>query len=188
LRLRIGVAVAGLLVLGAGAARAASEVGAGSAVVAAAPVAATADRRPVGKADKIVVMKGEKRLYLLRDGEVVRSYRVALGRQPRGTKLYEGDGRTPEGRYVLDARNADSRFYRAFHVSYPNASDRARASALGQAAGGLIMIHGLPRERPAWGAEHWMYNWTTGCIAVTDREMDEIWESVEVGTPIEIRP
>jgi murein L,D-transpeptidase YafK len=140
------------------------------------------------KADKVVVVKHEQRLYLLHDGQVLKSYRVALGRQPHGTKLYEGDGRTPEGKYVLDARNADSRFYRALHVSYPNAADRERAHALGQAAGGLIMVHGLPRERPGWGSEHWMYNWTTGCIAVTDREMDEIWDSVDVGTPIEIRP
>lgn len=142
----------------------------------------------VPKADKIVVVKHEQRLYLMRDGEVLKSYRVALGRHPRGTKLYEGDGRTPEGRYVLDARNPDSRFYRAFHVSYPNAADRERARELHQTAGGLIMIHGLPLERPNWGADHWMYNWTTGCIAVTDREMDEIWDSVDVGTPIEIRP
>ena len=89
---------------------------------------------------------------------------------------------------MLDARNPDSRFYRAFHVSYPNAADRERARELHQTAGGLIMIHGLPLERPNWGADHWMYNWTTGCIAVTDREMDEIWDSVDVGTPIEIRP
>jgi murein L,D-transpeptidase YafK len=169
-------------------AQAASASGASAVAVTAGPAKAEAAKAGPAKADKVVVVKSEHRLYLLRGGEVVKSYRVALGRQPRGTKLYEGDGRTPEGRYVLDARNADSRFSRAFHVSYPNAVDRARASALGQAAGGLIMIHGLPRERPAWGAEHWMYNWTTGCIAVTDREMDEIWESVEVGTPIEIRP
>lgn len=140
------------------------------------------------EADRVVVVKGERRLYLLRDGLVLKSFRVALGRQPRGTKLYEGDGRTPEGRYVLDGRNADSRFYRAIHVSYPGRADRARAQALGEAAGGAIMVHGLPNERPGWGEEHWMYNWTNGCIAVTNREMDEIWDSVEVGTPIEIRP
>ena len=140
------------------------------------------------KADKIVVVKSERRLYLLRDGEVMKSYRVALGRQPRGTKLHEGDGRTPEGRYVLDARNRASNFYRALRVSYPSSADRVRAQALGQAAGGLIMIHGLPNERPNWGEEHWMFNWTNGCIAVTNREMDEIWASVDVGTPIEIRP
>ena len=140
------------------------------------------------KADKIVVVKSERRLYLLRGGEVMRSYQVALGRQPRGTKLHEGDGRTPEGRYTLDARNPDSNFYRALRVSYPSRSDRERARALGQSAGGLIMIHGLPNERPKWGAEHWMYNWTSGCIAVTNREIDEIWDSVDLGIPIEIRP
>lgn len=140
------------------------------------------------KADKIVVVKSERRLYLLRGSEVVKSYRVALGRQPRGTKLYQGDGRTPEGRYVLDGRNAGSNFYRALHVSYPNAADKVRARAMGEAAGGLIMVHGLPNERPNWGEEHWMYNWTNGCIAVTNREMDEIWASTELGTPIEIRP
>ena len=140
------------------------------------------------KADRVVVVKGERRLYLLRDGLVLKSFRVALGRQPRGTKLYEGDGRTPEGRYLLDGRNADSRFYRAIHVSYPGRADRTRAQALGETAGGAIMVHGLPNERPGWGEEHWMYNWTNGCIAVTNREMDEIWDSVELGTPIEIRP
>lgn len=147
-----------------------------------------AEAARVQKADKIVVVKSERRLYLLRDGQVLKSYRVALGREPRGTKLYQGDGRTPEGRYVLDARNAASNFYRALRVSYPNAADRARARAMGEAAGGLIMVHGLPNERPSWGEEHWMYNWTNGCIAVTNAEMDEIWASVELGTPIEIRP
>ena len=135
-----------------------------------------------------MVVKSEHRLYLLRGSEVVKSYRVALGRQPRGTKLYQGDGRTPEGRYVLDGRNAGSNFYRALHVSYPNAADEVRARAMGEAAGGLIMVHGLPNERPNSGEEHWMYNWTNGCIAVTNREMDEIWASTELGTPIEIRP
>jgi murein L,D-transpeptidase YafK len=155
---------------------------------AAAPGAPAAAAGPAAKADKVVVVKGERRLYLLRGGEVLKSYRVALGKRPRGTKLHEGDGRTPEGRYELDRRNRASGYHRAIHVSYPNVADRARARALGQAAGDLIMIHGLPNERPNWGEEHWMYNWTNGCIAVTNREMDEIWASVELGTPIEIRP
>lgn len=149
---------------------------------------ASAAARLAGKADKIVVLKGERTLYLLRGGEVLRSYKVALGRQPRGTKIHEGDGRTPEGSYTLDARNPGSNFYRALRVSYPNRSDRARARALGESAGGLVMIHGLPNERPQWGAEHWMFNWTNGCIAVTNREMDEIWDSVDLGIPVEIRP
>lgn len=168
----------GVVLLGLGAA-APVAVGTGSAAAAAVGP---------GKADKVLVVKGERRLYLLRDGEILKSYRVALGKEPRGTKLHEGDGRTPEGRYVLDARNAASNFHRAIRISYPGPADRARARALGESAGGLIMIHGLPNERPAWGEEHWMFNWTSGCIAVTNREIDEIWDSVELGTPIEIRP
>jgi murein L,D-transpeptidase YafK len=140
------------------------------------------------KADKIVVVKSERRLYLLRDGEVLKSYRVALGRQPRGTKIQEGDGRTPEGVYRVAAFKPDSRFYRAIRVSYPNEADLARARALGESVGGNIMIHGLAPERRQFGAGHWLYNWTSGCIAVTDEEIDEIWQRVELGTPIEIRP
>jgi murein L,D-transpeptidase YafK len=156
-----------------------------AAACAAWPASATAR---VEKADKVVVVKSERRLYLVRDGEVLKSYRVALGRQPKGTKIYEGDGRTPEGTYRLAAFNPDSRFYRSIRVSYPNDQDRVRARALGQSAGGDIMIHGLAPERRAYGPDHWLFNWTSGCIAVTDKEIDEIWQRVEVGTPIEIRP
>lgn len=140
------------------------------------------------KADKIVVVKSERRLYLLHGGEIIKSYRVALGRQPKGTKIYEGDGRTPEGVYRVAAFNPDSRFYRSIRVSYPNEADLARARALGQSVGGNIMIHGLAPERRQFGSDHWLYNWTSGCIAVTDKEIDEIWQRVELGTPIEIRP
>ena len=148
-------------------------------------VAATA---PTVKADRVLVIKHERRLYLMRGGQVLRSYHVALGREPRGAKLHAGDGRTPEGAYLLDGRNKNSRFYRSMHVSYPSPDDRRRAREQGLAVGGGIMLHGLPLERPNWGEEHWRYNWTNGCIAVTDAEMDEIWQRVEVGTPIEIRP
>jgi murein L,D-transpeptidase YafK len=143
---------------------------------------------PDAQADRIIVVKSDRRLYLVRSGQVLQSFRVALGRVPKGTKLYQGDGRTPEGVYSLAAFNSDSRFYRSILVSYPNADDRARALALGQAAGGDVMIHGLAPERRAYGSEHWRFDWTNGCIAVTDQEIDEIWRRVEVGTPIEIRP
>jgi murein L,D-transpeptidase YafK len=142
----------------------------------------------VEQADKVVVVKGERRLYLMRQGQVLKSYRIALGRKPKGTKLHQGDGRTPEGSYVLSGFNPGSRFHRAIRVSYPNAQDRARAEALGVAAGGDIMLHGLAPERRGYGAGHWQFNWTDGCIAVTDREIEEIWRRVEIGTPIEIRP
>jgi murein L,D-transpeptidase YafK len=141
-----------------------------------------------GKADKVVVLKGERRLLLLRADRVLGSYGVALGRNPRGEKTSQGDGRTPEGRYVLDWRTPDSRFYRAIHVSYPNSDDRRRARRLGVVPGGDIMIHGLPNGLGEIGAAHLNWDWTEGCIAVTNAEMDEIWAAIDDGTPIEIRP
>lgn len=139
-------------------------------------------------AEKIVVVKSERRLYLLRAGQVLKSYRVALGPRPLGTKLYQGDGRTPEGIYRVTGLNTNSRFYRSIRLSYPNEEDLARARLLGQVAGGDIMIHGLPPERQALGATQWRFDWTNGCIALANEEIDEIWQRVTVGTPIEIRP
>lgn len=156
--------------------------------VTASPVRATAGHGVTAKADRVLVVKSERKLYLLRGDEVVRSFKVALGRQPRGTKERNGDGRTPEGEYYLDAANPDSRFHRSIRISYPSARDLARARANGANPGGNIMIHGVPAELLHWGADHWMFNWTEGCIAVTNDEMEEIWHSVDLGTPIEIRP
>lgn len=140
------------------------------------------------KADMILVNKSERKLYLLRDGEPFRAYRIALGPRPWGHKQQEGDDRTPEGRYFLDFKKSDSPFYRAIRISYPNLSDRLRAQAQGVDPGGAIMIHGQPEgsTQPPEFAQ--IFNWTSGCIAVTNAEMDEIWAAVDVGTPIEIRP
>ena len=140
------------------------------------------------KADRVVVAKSNRQLYMLRDGEVLCSYRVALGWQPVGTKIYQGDGRTPEGSYRISAFNERSRFYRSLRISYPNEHDLAVARVLGQSVGGDIMVHGLAPERSAYGADHWRFNWTNGCIAVTNKEIDEIWQRLEIGTPIDIRP
>lgn len=140
------------------------------------------------KADRVLVLKAKRKLYLLREGQVLRRYRVALGRAPQGTKTKEGDGRTPEGVYRLDWRNPDSRFYRSIHISYPDESDRRRAAARGVPPGGDIMIHGLPSHLEGFEATHARRDWTDGCIAVTNREIDEIWSLVEDGTIIEIRP
>jgi murein L,D-transpeptidase YafK len=141
-----------------------------------------------GKADRVVVLKGERRLMLLRGASVLRTYRIALGRTPQGAKVAAGDGRTPEGRYVLDWRNPHSRFYRSIHVSYPNDADRARARRLGRSPGGDIMIHGLPERLDGYGIEHARWDWTEGCVAVSNAEMDEIWTLVANGTVIDIRP
>ncbi len=138
--------------------------------------------------DRLVVYKRERKLVLLSQGKEVRSYRVALGGEPVGPKSRQGDHRTPEGVYVLDSRNPDSQFYKAFHISYPNAQDIAAAKKLGASPGGDIMLHGLPREYAWVGKAHTLHDWTDGCVAVTHEEMDEIWKLVRVGTPIEIKP
>ncbi|MCP5367199.1 MAG: L,D-transpeptidase family protein [Hyphomicrobiales bacterium] len=143
---------------------------------------------PVAKADRVLVLKGARKLMLLSHGRTLRAYRVALGRTPEGHKQHQGDGRTPEGSYRLDWRNPDSRYHRSIHISYPAPEDRARARRLGVSPGGDIMIHGLPNGRGWIGAAHAGYDWTDGCIAVTNAEMDEIWALVDNGTPIEIRP
>ena len=136
----------------------------------------------------MLVLKGPRRLLLLRGDRVVRDYQIALGSQPVGPKRHYHDGRTPEGRYVLDARVVDSRFHRSLHISYPNADDLAFAQGAGIDPGGSVMIHGLP-DGESWVADsHRAFDWTNGCIAVTDDEMNEIWELVDDGTPIEIRP
>jgi murein L,D-transpeptidase YafK len=138
--------------------------------------------------DRILVEKQARRLTLLSNGKAVRSYRVSLGGNPVGHKREEGDERTPEGVYSITARNAYSSFYRSLQISYPNDQDEARAAAQGVDPGGLIMIHGI-RNGLGWvGGLHRFLDWTDGCIAVTNGEMDEIWELVPIGTPIEIRP
>jgi lipoprotein-anchoring transpeptidase ErfK/SrfK len=157
--------------------------------VAPSPLSVAANgRRFFGTADSIVVEKGARRLTLFREGIPVVSYAVALGGSPVGHKERAGDRRTPEGLYRIDGRNANSRFHLGLHVSYPNAADRARAAQLGVPTGGDIMIHGLPNGQGAVGAAHRQYDWTNGCVAVTDEEIEEIWSSVPVGTPIRILP
>ena len=132
--------------------------------------------------DRVVVHKGRREMLLLSGESVVRCYRIALGREPAGHKAREGDGRTPEGRYTIDSRNPNSKYHLALHISYPNLADVERAKALGYDPGRDIMIHGVKA-----GVTHPESDWTEGCIAVTDAEMDEIWALVADGTPVEIQ-
>lgn len=143
---------------------------------------------PVLQADRVLVLKGERKIELLNQGKVIKAYKIALGGNPIGSKTRQGDHRTPEGVYVLDSRNARSHFYKAIHISYPNARDSAAARKAGVAPGGDVYVHGLPNGYGWVGVSHRLKDWTDGCIAVTDREMDEIWAAVADGTPIEIRP
>ena len=137
------------------------------------------------RADKVLVLKSRRVLLLMKGDEVLKRYIVSLG-NPVGPKIRQGDHKTPEGTYVLDRHNANSQFYRSIHISYPNADDVARAKKLGVRAGGDLFIHGLPND--FHGHSDALGDWTEGCIAVTDAEMDEIWRMVADGTPIEIKP
>jgi murein L,D-transpeptidase YafK len=140
------------------------------------------------RADQVIVWKKERRLELLRVGKVIKTYKIALGGSPLGPKTRQGDQKTPEGRYVIDFRNPRSQFYKSLHVSYPDAADRARARALKVSPGGDIFIHGLGRTFASVGKAHADRDWTLGCVAVTNEEIDEIWRLVPDGTPIEIKP
>jgi murein L,D-transpeptidase YafK len=139
-------------------------------------------------ADRVVVLKKERTLQLVSRGKVVKTYKIALGGDPVGPKTRQGDHKTPEGTYVLDFRNAHSQFHKAIHISYPSDRDRAAARAKGASPGGDVFVHGLPNGFGYVGAAHRLKDWTDGCIAVTNEEIDEIWKSVTAGTPIEIRP
>jgi len=169
---RIGLALAALVVSAA----LYAQMPIGSAL----PATATADR--------LVVSKAARTLSILLGDRVLKIYRVSLGRNPVGAKAREGDGRTPEGTYLIDQRNPRSRFHLALHVSYPSAADRRRAAVEGVPTGGDIMIHGLPNGLGWLGRLHRLVDGTNGCVAVTDREIEEIYRAAPEGTRVEIRP
>jgi murein L,D-transpeptidase YafK len=149
---------------------------------------ASSNKQYNAKVDLVVVNKSQSRLSIIRDGKTIKSYLIAMGDAPNGHKLKEGDQRTPQGRYFLDYKKSDSAFYKSIHISYPNEEDKLRADALGISPGGMIMIHGENPRSTLSPEEAQKYNWTNGCIAVTNKEMDELWRMIEPGTPIEIWP
>ncbi len=142
----------------------------------------------IEKADIVMVYKSERILFLMREGEVLAKFDVTFGADPIGHKQQQGDEKTPEGPYLLDYKNTKSAFYKSIHVSYPNSKDRSAARKRGVDPGGDIMIHG---QSNGWG---WaapisrFFNWTDGCIALSDEDMQQVWEAVDSGTPIEIHP
>lgn len=140
------------------------------------------------KADEVLVIKSERRLYLINNGKTFATYKVTFGGDPNGHKQIQGDQKTPEGKYLLDYKNANSRYYKSIHISYPNKKDRENAKRLGASPGGEIMIHG---QLNGW---EWaaplvqLFSWTDGCIALTNKDMDQLWLAIDPGTPIEIKP
>jgi len=151
-------------------------------------VGSQAKKESIVHADEVIVFKAKRELQLLKDGKVLRSYEIALGTEPIGPKTQQGDHRTPEGNYILDFRNSHSQFYKSIHITYPNSADRTQARKRRVSPGGSIMIHGLPNGMASIGKTHLLRDWTDGCIAVTNEEMDEIWRLDPDGTSIEIRP
>jgi len=139
-------------------------------------------------ADKVLVEKSKRKLHLLKGGVAIRSFDIALGIRPVGDKEKEGDFKTPEGNYLLDAKNPDSEFFLAIHVSYPDSADRAEARSKGVDPGGAIMIHGQPNDPTRSEAYYRTRDWTNGCIAVSNSDMIDIWLMTADNTPIEIRP
>jgi murein L,D-transpeptidase YafK len=137
---------------------------------------------------RVVIDKSAHTMMLMRGDKVWKSYKVALSRQAVGAKEREGDHKVPEGEYVVDSKNPHCRFHLALHISYPNSADVERARKLGVKLGGNIEIHGVDSKYGWVGSLHRQIDWTDGCIAVTNSEIEEIYPLVAVGTPVEIRP
>jgi len=144
--------------------------------------------QPTTNVDRILIEKSNRTLTLMDGEKIVKTYKVALGGQPVGAKDRQGDHKTPEGVYSVDAKKANSQFYKALHISYPNQTDREHARKLGVSPGGEVEIHGLGAKWGWIGAKHRLTDWTDGCVAVTNEEIDEIYPQIKVGTPVEIRP
>ena len=143
--------------------------------------------------DEVRVYKAQRQVQVLQKGVVIKTYAMRLGFAPIGHKTTEGDGKTPEGSYILDWRNPNSQFYKSLHISYPNANDTAQAQARGVSAGGDVMIHGssnLPQGKPQQAMYDYLprEDWTHGCVSVSNQDMDELWANVKNGTKIRIYP
>jgi murein L,D-transpeptidase YafK len=152
------------------------------------PAAPEWDKYVTPKADKIVVFKSQRKLELVRQGQVIRSYHIALGRNPVGPKLWRGDGKTPEGSYFIDRRNIASEYHLSLHISYPETTDIKRAAAMNVDPGGNVLIHGEPNILNHEGKANLLEDWTAGCIALHNSDMDEVWRLTDDGVTVEIHP
>lgn len=139
-------------------------------------------------ADYVFVDKARRMIHLFQEGLLIKSYRIGLGNTPVGAKQKAGDGKTPEGSYIIDSRNSGSNYHLALHISYPNQEDLDLARSKGIDPGGAIMVHGLPNEKWKKAFIRHPSDWTKGCVAVKDAEIEEIWDMVSIGTPIDLCP
>ena len=140
------------------------------------------------KVDKIVVKKSKRVLEIYSKDRLIKSYKISLGFNPVGKKHFQGDGKTPEGKYYINDKNPYSKFHKNLGISYPNQADKAFARKRGKSPGGAIKIHGLPNGYGWLGRIHLLWDWTAGCIALTDEEIDELYKIIKVGTPVWIKP
>ena len=138
--------------------------------------------------NKIIVEKSKRRLHLYFDDKLIKTYKISLGRHPVGDKEREGDKKTPEGHYVINDKNPNSGYYKNLGISYPNKQDIEQAKKSGKNPGGQIKIHGIKNGFGWIGRLHLLIDWTAGCIALTNNEIDELYEAIHIGTPIEIKP
>jgi murein L,D-transpeptidase YafK len=143
---------------------------------------------PALRADSILIVKHERKLYLMRDNQTLRSYRIALGLSPTGAKEHRWDFRTPEGHYVIDFRQQHSHYFKALHISYPSSEDLKRSAALHLPAGGDIFIHGEPNRPTKPDSYYKTRDWTNGCVALSDEDLQEIWDLTAGPTPVDIVP
>jgi murein L,D-transpeptidase YafK len=150
--------------------------------------ASSALAAPAIRADTILIVKHERKLYLLRDNSLLRSYRIALGLSPAGAKEHEWDFRTPEGSYIIDFRQEHSHYFKALHISYPSAADLKRSAALHQRVGGDIFIHGEPNQPTKPVSYYKTRDWTNGCIALSDEDLQDVWNLTAGQTRVEIVP
>ena len=137
---------------------------------------------------RLVVMKSKRQMWAYNQDTLVKIYPISLGKSPIGHKQFEGDKKTPEGIYRINERNPNSAYHKNLGISYPNAEDKAHALSQGKSPGGLIKIHGLPNKFPDIGRQHLRKDWTDGCIAVTNEEIDELFNAVVHNAEIDIRP
>ena len=148
----------------------------------------SANLPPNCQIDKIVVLKSQRKMMVYQNNQLLKTYTIALGLQPVGKKHFEGDYKTPEGNYYIESKNQHSAYHRNLGVSYPNAQDQSYAKAKNKRAGGEIKIHGLGKKQQQFGKLHFLVDWTHGCIAVDNQEIEELYKHVAIGTPIDIEP
>jgi murein L,D-transpeptidase YafK len=144
--------------------------------------------KPGEMIDKIVINKSKREMLIYSKGNLLKTYKIALGKNPIGDKQFEGDDKTPEGLYSINDKNPNSSYHKNLGVSYPNGNDSAEAKSFNKPVGGNIKIHGIRNYMGIIGKFHALRDWTKGCIAVSDEEIDELFEHVPIGTPIQINP